>query len=356
MVAMSEQNVPDPAAPASGPAPDASPAEARAPGTDAPVVRETLAEKLGTAEPARPAEPVNPGITREAPLLLQFVVFPLVIVVIAVAITGFFTWLAQDRRSYDEYLTEISTGWKRKRPEAAYQLQFRLADSADDMRKQADVTKTVAVFVAAKKDRDEDPGVRRYLAIVLGHLADKAAVPALMDAAAGDEPDQETRLNATWALGRCRDARAVPVLVGLLDDAFEGQRKTACFALGDVGDPVARDPLAKRLSDDKIDVRWNAACALARLGDARALPTLLSMLDRRLLDSVTGTRDGAHTPMTDKQREDVMVNALRGVLALKAVSALERVSAVADGDPSLTVRQAALQVRDVLKGLPAETR
>src|SRR5271169_4908251 len=88
------------------------------------VVQETLSEKLGTGPVAGEPAPAAPPPPDKAPsLILQFVVFPLVIVVLAVAITGFFQWLAQDNRTYDDYLDEIVSGWKQKRPEAAYQLQ-----------------------------------------------------------------------------------------------------------------------------------------------------------------------------------------------------------------------------------------
>ncbi len=245
-------------------------------------------------------------------------------------------------------MTEIATGWKQKRPEAAYQLQFRLADQADPLRKTANVPRTIEVFEGAKKGRDSDPTVRRYLAVVLGHLGDARAVPALLGAVSPDEPDQETRLNATWALGRCKDTSATAALVALLDDAFDGQRKTAAFALGELGDKQACDALAHHLKDPVVDVQWNCATSLARLGDERALPTLLAMLDRRYLDSLK-LPEGRIADVWEKQKEDVMINALRGVLALKAKSALPRVSEVAESDRSLRVRDAAMRVRDELK-------
>jgi HEAT repeat protein len=343
-----------------------------------PVVAETLAEKLGTAPDPAPAPAPDSGLK----LVLQFVVFPLLIVFLAVVIVGFFQWLGQDRRTYSEYLSEISTGWKRKRPEAAYQLLYRLSIEKDEILKEANVGQTVGVFLAAKKERDEDASpksagceVRQYLAIILGHLGSPEALPALQDAVSAAEPDRETRLNATWALGKCGkgDAGTAQALAGLLEDPFPGQRTAAAFALGDLAptdadrahlgaealarlDAVAalgRDPLAKHLADEKLDVRWNTALALSRLHDERALPTLLSMLDRKNLDSIQGERDDEHLPMEDKDRDQVMVNALRGVLALKAVSALDRVSALGDGDRSLEVRQRAMEVRDQLKALAA---
>lgn len=352
---------PEPTPAASSPAP--SPTSVSAPGTTtqdpiaSPVVRETLAEKLGTVPPAQPEK-------GEASVFYQFVIFPLIVVLVAVSIYGFFRWVASDRKSYGEYLNEIQGGWKQRRAEAAYQLIFRVADQDDELRKTADVPATLAVFEAAKKDQENGPKVRRYLAVVLGYLADQQAVPALIEAAGTGEPDAETRLNAAIALGLCHDSSALGPLCALLDDPFEGLRLAAAHALGELKDKSAGDALAKRLgvAGEEVDVRWNAALSLARLGDERAVPTLTSMLDRKYLESIQGKRDAEHTPMSDKQREDVLVNALRGVLVLatdkdlrangrvpQATAALEAVSRLADGDPDLKVRQAALEVRDQLK-------
>ncbi|MBI3725649.1 hypothetical protein HY251_17110, partial [bacterium] len=95
--------------------------------------------------------------------------------------------------------------------------------------------------------------------------------------------------------------------------------------------------------------------ALARLKDARALPTLESMLDRENLKRIQkpgAPDDSSRIPMDDNQRDDVMINALRGINELDAKDELPRVSAVADGDPSYKVRDAAMKVRDFLKGAP----
>src|SRR5579871_103560 len=99
------------------------------------------------AQEPKPGAEAAPEPTSASGVFFQFVVFPLVIVVIAVVISGFFTWIAQDRRTYADYLNEIASGWKQKRPEAAYQIQFRLADSQDELRKTADVPGTISVFV-----------------------------------------------------------------------------------------------------------------------------------------------------------------------------------------------------------------
>jgi HEAT repeat protein len=271
--------------------------------------------------------------------------------------------MAQDRRSYDEYLNEIQNGWAAKRGQSAYELSFRIADPEDDLRRQADFSKTLALFETSKKERD--PEVRRYLAVVLGHLGKAEAIEALEGAL--DDKDQETRLNATWGLGRIRDRRAVPALVRMLKDDFAGERKVACFALGEVlarkdgeerspADAAAADALNDLLGDQTVDVRWNAALALARLKDPRALPLLLTMLDRASLSSSTlwTTSDGRTTAaMTDQEREsaavNVIVNAIRGVLSLGAQDALPAIDKLATEDKSYVVRQAALEAREKLR-------
>lgn len=351
---------------------------------DAPNTAQTAASEQPAPAPQTPvAAPSSPT----GGVFLQFIVFPLAIVLVAVTITGFFTWLAQDRRSYDEYLDEIQNGWEKGRAQSAYELSFRIADPADELRSTAKLDKTLAAFESARKrvasfTDPKDPKkadaqkVRRYLAVVLGHLGASRkpidprakepvdpswdqAIDALVVALQDD--DQETRLDATWALGRIRDPRAVPALVRMLDDPYDGQRKVACFALGELGDPerpdaTIRDALYEKVGDQVIDVRWNATLALARLKDRRALPMLLTMLDRASLESSAAwtTSDGKNTvPMTKVEREsaavNVIVNAVRGVLALDAQEALPALDKLAAEDKSYTVRQAALEARDKLR-------
>lgn len=56
-------------------------------------------------------------------------------------------------------------------------------------------------------------------------------------------------------------------------------RGTAAFALGVVGGERADDRLALMLDDPYASARYNAATGLARQGDARAVPVLIEMLD-----------------------------------------------------------------------------
>ena len=138
------------------------------------------------------------------------------------------------------------------------------------------------VFADASGD---DPRVRRYLALALGRIGDRRAVPALLQAvddagAAGAQSDPETQVYAVWALGVIGDPQAVPRLVALAAGDDPGLRKAAVHALGAFPTEEARAALATALSDPVADVRWNAAVALARRRDPAAVPVLLAMMDR----------------------------------------------------------------------------
>ena len=84
-------------------------------------------------------------------------------------------------------------------------------------------------------------------------------------------------------------------------------------------------------------MRWNAALALARLGSSDGLPVLEQMLDRRLLAQIPD--------ITPQQQEDAMISALKALVALDVAIDGAMLDRLADEDPSLKVRQAAIEAR-----------
>lgn len=273
-------------------------------------------------------------------VIMQFVIFPLAIVLACTMIYFFFKWTFSSRRSYDELLRTVARGWQSERWQAAYELQFRINDRADPLRKTADVAATIAVYEEAKSF--DDPRVRANLAIVLGHLGDKRAEDVLIAGLKDEDPNG--RLNAVWALGRLESHRAVPALLALLsseerigDDERASFYKVIAYVLGEIRDFRAVDALVKLLEHPIDDVRWNAALALARFKDPRALPTLRAMLDRRYLDRQANMRP--------EYKDAVLLNALRAIRLLQAKELKEPIEALGE-DRSFKIRQAAREVLD----------
>lgn len=121
---------------------------------------------------------------------------------------------------------------------------------------------------------DDDLERRVRAAVGLGRLRDRAAVPVLIEALSESELEERTRLEAVRLLGSLGDPRAVDALFDLLDD--DRMRRRAVLALGRIGDLRALEPLIEQLAEAQhTTVRDSAARALAHLGDAQAVPTLV---------------------------------------------------------------------------------
>ena len=161
-------------------------------------------------------------------------------------------------------------------------------------------------------------------------------MPALLEAAQGapDAPaDSETQIYAVWALGAIGDPAALPGLVELARADDAGVRKAAVHALGSFPDEAAAAALAAALSDPAEDVRWNAAVALARRGDARAAPVLLQMMDRAHLATIPD--------LTPDQREEAIQQAAAVAGNVDDPELRRALQALRDADPSPKVKEAA---------------
>ncbi len=272
-----------------------------------------------------------------ASALRQFLglfVVPLVVVLLCVAVFIGFGWIAREKQTTTDCLNELRSGWKPRRTQAAYELSKILTNDPHALDEEPGAKEQVRSLF-----RDtEEPEIRQYLAVVLGRTHDRAALPLLVDAVHGK--DDKTRIYALWALGTLGDPRARGPLETALGDADAGMRKTAAFSLGELGDRAAVPALLPRLDDAVADVRWNAALSLSRLGSRAGVPVLETMLDRRLLEKVP--------EITPEQEEEAMTSALRALAAVGAREDLPQIGRLAAADPSLKVRQAALEARKAL--------
>ena len=132
----------------------------------------------------------------------------------------------------------------------------------------------LAPLVAAL--RDNDSGVRQQAAVALGRLGDPRALAPLV--AALRDNDSGVRQQAAAALGWLGDPRAVKPLVAALEDNKYWVRQQAAAALGRLGDPRAVKPLVAALEDNKYWVRQRAAAALVSLGWQPVDETQLALL------------------------------------------------------------------------------
>jgi HEAT repeat protein len=132
----------------------------------------------------------------------------------------------------------------------------------------ADTTGQAVEPLLARLPKETDGTATFWVAISLGRLGDRRAVPALLRTL--EKGPRDSRMGVIVALGRLRAKEAVPPLLRLLnsDSVYRCQ---AVEALGSIGDPRAAPALVKALKDKDASVATAAAEALERIGDPRAL-------------------------------------------------------------------------------------
>jgi len=277
-------------------------------------------------------------------LAVQFFLIPLAVVAVTVSVYVGFRSLITDDRSAQDYLAEIRNGGSDRRWPAAYELSRLMSDP----KVRADRTLAPAVVKALEQSHDDDPRVRRYLALTLGRLDPPLPPEAVqvLTQALGD-PDSEARIAAIWALGSSGDPAVVDRLNPLYQSDDAGIRKVVVYALGALPGDAQLDTLRTALADSTADVRWNAAVALARHGNGEGVDVLKQMLDRAYVEQ-TVKRDVRQ----DEDRDpiaDVMISGLRAAATLKDASLQPSIETLSQQDRSMKVRQAAIEALKVMR-------
>jgi len=113
---------------------------------------------------------------------------------------------------------------------------------------------------------DDDPRVVEAVATAYGELADRSAVPWLIDLASSDG-DRASREAAVAALGAIGDESAVPVLLRLVAKAPPQVRRRAVVALTVFDDPETEPAIRAAARDGNPSVREAAEMVVGRQPD-----------------------------------------------------------------------------------------
>ena len=304
----------------------------------------------------RESAPRNPLVAAPA-LAVQFFLIPLAVVaVIGVVYLGFRSMVV-DTRGAREYLAEIQNGGSDRRWPAAYELSRLM----DDPKVRADRSLAPALVKAFEQAKDDDPRIRRYLALAIGRLDPPLPAEAIdVLSKSLDDPDRvpaqdrisrltgwsesdlgEVRISTIWALGASGDPRVATRLLPLYQSPDAGVRKMVVYALGALPGEAQLDTLRAALQDAAPDVRWNAAVGLARHGDRQGAGVIRQMIDRDYVEHVV-TREVRQDQDVDPVA-DVIISGLRAAAVLKDGTMRERIAELSQQDRSMTVRQAALE-------------
>jgi HEAT repeat protein len=295
-------------------------------------------------------------------LAVQFFLIPLAVVAMTVGMYVGFRSLLADTRGPKDYLAEVQNGGSDRRWPAAYELSRLM----DDPKVRADRSLSPALVTAFERAKEDDPRIRRYLALAIGRLDPPMAPEAI--AALSRSLDEETkpasqdwvsrftgwstndlgevRISAIWALGASGDPSVAARLEPLYTSTDAGIRKMVVYSLGALPGDAQLTTLRSALRDEMPDVRWNAAVALTRHANHDGVPVLRQMLDRQYVEQ-TVKRDVRQDDDQDPVA-DVMISGLRAAATLKDDALKASVDNLSQHDRSLRVRQAAIEALRVM--------
>ena len=286
------------------------------------------AEPIAAADQLPPVEPPTAGF------IVQLFLIPMLIVGIIVVVWLLFSWLAHMGSRPEQLVNDLErvnyASWQQ-----ALTLGKALQDSSNsEVARNPQLAKRLADVLQLHLDEghmDHDHiWLRMYLCLALGEFESLNGLPVLVEAARTERDPKELdmRRAALWAIGRLAkrnspaavlknsevmdviDQAAMDIGTGSDEAQTRGRlRSTAAYVLGELPGDESRDRLANMLFDAFPDARYNAAVALSRQGDVRAIETLTEMLDPDNEESTRYEEDESQ----GWKRQDVMLQALRAV-------------------------------------------
>jgi HEAT repeat protein len=193
-----------------------------------------------------------------------------------------------------------------------------------------------------KKLRDGNVAERAHAALVLGRIGRPrwATVP-LLGALDRSRPWQ-VRRTAAWALGELADRRAIPTLVETLKDEREEVASEAALALSAFGE-LAAPLLISSLSSDQPSVRQMAVKALGNMGYLAMGPLLDIAQDEQQPDHTVRGAAEALGLLGDQRAVAPLVALLRARNGRLAQSAAHALAAI--GEPAVEPLIASLPTR-----------
>jgi HEAT repeat protein len=276
-------------------------------------------------------------------LVAQFFLFPLIIIAFGVGIFVLFGSVAFEQKTPEAYLAEIRAGggyvFDSRRWQAAYELANLISAQKAELRESRFADELLSTYVASRPEdeataTEADWQLRQYLAFGLGELGSHRFVPALIDGLS--DGATQTQIYTIFSLGKIGDPSAAPEIAGQLANPDSGVRMAAAYVLGALGNSSILYDLRVALNDSAAGVRWNAAMALARMDDRSGADVLLELTDRSYL--------AEFTEISDQEKSDIIVNAVRCLGLLRLERARDHIVLLSENDPSVAVRSAALEV------------
>lgn len=303
-------------------------------------------------EPQTEAPPETPARGPYQNLWVPLVLVPAGIVLVVLGILAFVGGITGEEKSLGQNLEVVLHGGANEREQAIFSMVRQLEENraarleGRELPWPIDATFLDDLRSAWTRLAPEDVNARLVVATTLSQLDEDEGVEKLLELLElPDELDRkgEVRFTALAHLGATGDPAARDGILAFLDHPDPGLRSIAAISLQKIPGEVTLSALSGALGDSSFEVRANAALSLSELGDASGV-----VLIRDLLEQATYEEQAAADPEGRKFARGVGVSegraaAVRALGALRLDEDRARLEALADDEPDLTVREAAMR-------------
>jgi hypothetical protein len=339
---------------------------------------------LAPNDPSADAGPIMPGDQTEpsapappssaARQIAQLVIIPALIVLAGIGAAMLFVWVASTQESIEDQVNRMRgcgalgkgpLGFQDPRYKDCWHAAFNIANRIDQItspRQRATLHGDLAELLAEQAASEQDESrLSAYLLMAIGRLGQDGGLPLLVRWL--DSPSADGRRGALEGLmawpdaksprGRRAARRALPQMTVLLADPEAEVALRAAAVLGELALPQEQQvhsALHEAMGSEGLGrryVRWQAAVALARLGDrvgSRLVAELL--LDREQLstqpDGIVGKR--AREMMRADTQDDIILSTLMVARDFTDQAVWDKIDRLAELDPSPMVKRAARQL------------
>ena len=264
-------------------------------------------------------------------LFYSFFLIPFMIAVFGAVFFLLFKFVTYETNDVEELLNQVKIGSASKRWQSAFELAKVLNNPDRDPLSDSFKDQLVSAY---ERSIHDDALVRSYLAMAMGATQDTIFGDALLDGL--KDESIETRIAAIQALGMIQYSPAVNSISTLIKTAdSESERLSATISLGMIGDISAVPFLVQLLEDEQANIRWDAAIALAKMGNSEGAYIIEGLLDREYLNKFSEI-----DPVEQKR---VLMIAIKTASILFDKRFEDNLISLSKNDKDLSIRDAAIK-------------
>ena len=264
-------------------------------------------------------------------LFYSFFLIPFMIAVFGAVFFLLFKFVTYETNNAEDLLNQVKIGSASKRWQSAFELAKILNNPEAEPLTDSFKDQLTSAY---ERSIHDDPLVRSYLAMAMGATKDSIFGDILIDGL--KDESLETRIAAIQSLGMIQYSTAVNPINSLIQNTdTHSERLTATIALGMIGDKTAVPYLTLLLEDEEANIRWDAAIALAKMGDNSGANIIEGLLDREYLKQFKQI-----DPIEEKK---VLMIAIKTASILFDKRFEDELNSLSKNDQDLSVRNAAIK-------------